>query len=208
MRATANRLSPCTDPEPPASLRPFYEARRARSLAAVRAAIRALAAEGRRVTLAAIERVSHGLPEGAVTAKTVLRNPECRALYAVAAGTGAARKTHSSQRALRAELATVNGRDNGSMLAAPSAPNCAGRGGWTGAASKSWRPWSSGSNVRSRRFTCTMPTCGSACSGTASGAAGESEQSRSRKDLQSNARATTASSASARLDREPTCRAY
>jgi len=122
VRAKANRVSPCTDPEPPASLRSFYEARRARSLAAVRAAIKALAAEGRRVTLAAIERVSHGLPEGAVTAKTVLRNPECRALYAAAAGIGAARKTHSSQRALRAELATVTDGDNGSMPAAPSAP--------------------------------------------------------------------------------------
>lgn len=120
MKTKANRSAPHMDREPPANLRPLYEARCARSVAAVRAAIAALAAEGRRVTLAAIESVSHGLPEGAVTAKTVLRNPECRALYAAAAGTGTARKTRSGQRALRTELATVAGDDNGSMPAAPS----------------------------------------------------------------------------------------
>lgn len=118
MRTKENRVT-CTDPEPPASLRPLYKARRARSVAAVRAAIAALAAEGRRVTLTAIERVSHGLPEGTVTAKTVLRNPECKALYAAAAGTGIARRTRSSQRALRAELAT--GAENGLPLNEPSA---------------------------------------------------------------------------------------
>jgi hypothetical protein len=42
-----------------------------------------------------------------VTAKTVLRNPECRALYVTAAGTGAKRKVRTGQRALRAELAPV-----------------------------------------------------------------------------------------------------
>lgn len=110
-----------TDPEAPASLRPLYKARRTRSVAAVRAAIAALAAEGRRVTLAAIERVSHDLAEGAVTAKTVLRNPECRALYAAAAGTGATRNTHSGKRALRAELATVTGGDDGPVPDKPSA---------------------------------------------------------------------------------------
>lgn len=116
-----NRIGPRTDPEPPASLRPLYEARRARSVVAVRAAIAALAAESRRVTLAAIERVSCGLPEGAVTAKTVLRNPECRALYAAAAGTGAARGARSGQRALRAELATASGTENGPAPDEPSA---------------------------------------------------------------------------------------
>lgn len=120
MRARANRVGPRTSPESPASLRPLYEARRARSAAAVRAAIAALAAEGRRVTLAAIEQVSHGLPEGAITAKTVLRNPECRALYTAAAGTGAARKTRSGQRALRAELATATGAENGPAPGEPS----------------------------------------------------------------------------------------
>jgi len=122
VRARVNRVEPRTDPEPPASLRPLYEARRTRSVAAVRAAITALAVEGRRVTLAAIEQVSHGLPEGAVTAKTVLRNPECRTLYATAAaGTGAARRTRSGQRALRAELATVTDAENGPAAHEPSA---------------------------------------------------------------------------------------
>jgi len=120
-RDKVNRVGARTDPEPPASLCFFYEARRARSVAAVRAAIEALAAEGRRVTLAAIEQVSRSLPNGAVTAKTVLRNPECRALYAAAAGTGTARRTHSGQRALRAELATAIGGENGPVPDEPSA---------------------------------------------------------------------------------------
>lgn len=121
MRARVNRVGPYLDREPPASLRPLYEARRVRSVAAVRAAIAALAAESRRVTLAAIEEVSRGLPEGAVSAKTVLRNPECRALYAAAAGTVAARRTRSSQGVLRAELTTVTRAENGPATNEPSA---------------------------------------------------------------------------------------
>lgn len=109
MKAGVDRIGPRTEPKPPASLRPLYSVRRKRSVAAVRAAITALAAEGRRVTLAGIERVSHGLPEGMVSAKTVLRNLECRALYAAAAGNGIARRTRSGQRALRAELAAAAG---------------------------------------------------------------------------------------------------
>jgi len=109
------------EPEPPASLRPLYEARRKRSIAAVRAAIAALVAEGGRVTLAAIERASGTLPEGAVSAKTVLRNPECRALYAAAAGRpGAVRSTRSGPRALRAALAVAASVEANVELAAPS----------------------------------------------------------------------------------------
>ena len=122
MKAGVRSAGAGAEREPPASLRPLYDVRRARSVAAVRAAIAALAAEGRRVTLAAIEQVSHDLPEGAVTAKTVLRNPECRALYAAAAtGTGAARRTRSGQRALRAELAAATGAENGPASGEPSA---------------------------------------------------------------------------------------
>ena len=129
MRAKANWVSRCNNPEPPASLLPFYEARRARSLAAVRAAIEALAAGGRRVTLAAVEQVSRDLPEGAVSAKTVLRNPECRALYAVAAGMTAKRKGSSGRRTLRAELAAVADKaddsDNGGAAASAASPSTA-----------------------------------------------------------------------------------
>ena len=115
-----NRFCTHIDREPPASLRPLYEARRVRSVAAVRAAIAALAAEGRRVTLAAIEQVSNGQPEGAVSTKTVLRNPECKALYAAAVGAVAARRTRSSQGALCAELAAIDS-ENGPARDGPSA---------------------------------------------------------------------------------------
>lgn len=121
MRARVNRVCTPIDREPPASLHPLYEARRVRSVAAVRAAIAALAAEGRRVTLVAIEQVSNGLPEGAVSAKTVLRNPECRALYAAAVGTVAARRTRSSRGALRAELAAATDAENGPARDGPAA---------------------------------------------------------------------------------------
>lgn len=46
--------------EPPATLRPLYEARRVRSVGAVQAAITALVAGGRRVTLAAAFRLGAG----------------------------------------------------------------------------------------------------------------------------------------------------
>ncbi|TPG55896.1 hypothetical protein EAH89_13225 [Roseomonas nepalensis] len=72
------------------------------------------------MTLAAIERVSRELPEGAVSAKTVLRNPECRALYAAAAGAGTRRTTRSGQRALRAELAVAS---DGGKDGTPIAPS-------------------------------------------------------------------------------------
>ncbi len=122
MRARARKAGPGAEPEPPASLRPFYDARRTRSVAAVRAAVAALAAQGGRVTLAAIERVSCGLPEGSVSAKTVLRNPECRALYAAAVGrSGAERGTRSGPRALRAELAVAASAEADVAPAAPSA---------------------------------------------------------------------------------------
>lgn len=121
MRASARRGWPGIEQEPPASLRPTYDIRRARSVAAVRAAIAALVTQDRRVTLAGIEQVSRKLPEGAVTSKTVLRNPECRALYAAAAGTGAARRTRPGQGALRAELATAAGAENGPAPDGPSA---------------------------------------------------------------------------------------
>ena len=121
MKAGVRSAGPGAEREPPASLRPLYDVRRARSVAAVRAAVAALAAEGRRVTLAAIEQVSRGLPERAVSAKTVLRNPECGALYAAVAGTGAARRTRPGQRALRAELATATSADNGPAPDEPSA---------------------------------------------------------------------------------------
>ncbi len=122
MRTRAREAGPGAEREPPASLRALYDARCARSVTAVRAAVVALAAQGARVTLAAIERVSRDLPEGAVPAKTVLRNPECQALYAVAAGrAGAVRSTRSNPRALRAELARVASADDGAAPAAPSA---------------------------------------------------------------------------------------
>ncbi len=129
MRARASRAGPLADREPPASLRPFYDAQRARSVAAVRAAIAALVAEGRRVTLAAVEQVSRGLPEGTVSAKTVLRNPECRALYAGAAGMTTKRKKSLGQRTLRAELAAAADRvdhsDNGGAAASVAFPSVA-----------------------------------------------------------------------------------
>ncbi len=129
MRASARRDEPGTEREPPASLRPSYEARRTRSVAAIQAAVAALEAEGRRVTLAAIEQVSRELPEGAVSAKTVLRNPECRALYAAAAGMTTKRKGSSGQRTLRAELAAVADRvdhsDNGRAAASAASPSAA-----------------------------------------------------------------------------------
>jgi len=122
MRTKAREAGPGAEPEPPASLRPLYDARRRRSIATVRAAVAALAAEGGRVTLAAIERVSHNLPEGSVSAKTVLRNPECRALYAAAASrSGVARSTRSGPRALRAELTAAACAEDGAVHAAPSA---------------------------------------------------------------------------------------
>jgi hypothetical protein len=125
MRTKAREAGPGAEREPPASLRPLYDARRARSVAAVRAAVAALAAAGHRVTLAAIEQASRGLPEGAVSAKTVLRNVECRALYdAAAAGRpGVVRSSRSGSRALRAELAAVagTGDEDGAAPAAPSA---------------------------------------------------------------------------------------
>ncbi len=107
--------------EPPASLRALYNARRARSVAAVRAAVAALVTQGRRVTLAAIEQVSRALPEGAVSAKTVLRNPDCRVLYAEATKSSILRSTRSGSRALRAELAAVADTEDGATPAAPSA---------------------------------------------------------------------------------------
>ena len=99
----------------------------------VQAAVAALEAEGRRVTLAAIERVSSDLPEGMVSAKTVLRNPECRALYAVAAGMTAKRKGSSGRRTLRAELAAVVDKagdsdshsDNGGAATSTASPSAA-----------------------------------------------------------------------------------
>ena len=121
MRTRAREAGPGAEPEPPASLRALYDARRARSVTAVRAAVAALATQGARVTLAAIERVSRDLPEGAVSAKTVLRNPECQALYAVASRSGVARSTRSGPRGLRAELARVASADDGAAPAAPSA---------------------------------------------------------------------------------------
>lgn len=121
MRNRAREAGPGAEREPPASLRPLYDARRARSVAAVRAAVAALAAEGRRVTLAAIEQVSRGLPEGAVSAKTVLRNPKCRTLYAEATRSGAVRSIRSGSRALRAELAAAAGADDGTAPVVPSA---------------------------------------------------------------------------------------
>ena len=80
-----------------------------------------MAAADHRVTLAAIERASRGLPEGAVSAKTVLRNPECRALYAVAAGRqGAVRSARLGPGVLRAALAAAGDAENGTTPAAPS----------------------------------------------------------------------------------------
>ena len=108
MRARVRETGPGAEREPPASLRALYETRRTCSVAAVRAAVAALSAEGRRVTLAAIAQASPALPEGAVSAKTVLRNPECRALYAAATSrAGAVRSSRSGPRALRAELAVA-----------------------------------------------------------------------------------------------------
>ena len=122
MRARAHEAGPSTEPEPPAALRPLYDARRARSVAAVRAAVAALSAEGRRVTLAAIEQASHALPEGAVSAKTVLRNPECRALYVAATSrAGAVRSSRSGPRALRAEFAVAASAEANVAPPTPSA---------------------------------------------------------------------------------------
>ena len=71
--------------------------------------------------MAAIERASRDLPEGAASAKTVLRNPECRALYAAAAGRpGAVRSTRSGPRALRAELAAAASAEANLAPAVPS----------------------------------------------------------------------------------------
>ena len=121
MRARAREAGPGAERESPASLRPLYDARRTRSVAAVRAAVATLAAEGRRVTLAAIEQASRDLPEGAVSAKTVLRNPECRALYAAAVGRPSAmRITRSGPRALNAELAAATGAEDNRSPAAAS----------------------------------------------------------------------------------------
>ena len=127
MRASARRGEPGTEREPPASLRPSYEARRTRSVAAVQAAVAALGVEGRRVTLAAIEQVSRELPEGAVSAKTVLRNPECRALYDEAVGAVIKRKGRLGQRTLQAELAAdrAGNGDNGGAPALTRAPSAA-----------------------------------------------------------------------------------
>jgi len=121
VRARAREAAPGAEREPPASLRPLYEVRRTRSVAAVRAAVAALSAEDRKVTLAAIEQVSHALPEGAVSAKTVLRNPECRALYVAATGASTKRTTCSGRRVLRAELSVANDAGDGRTLPAPSA---------------------------------------------------------------------------------------
>ncbi len=121
MRARAHTAGPGAEREPPTSLRPLYDARRMRSIAAVRAAIAALGCQGRRVTLAAIEQTSRDLPEGAVSAKTVLRNPECRALYAAAAGrSGSVRSIRSGLRALGAELAAAASAEANMAPAAPS----------------------------------------------------------------------------------------
>ena len=74
------------------------------------------------MTLAAIEQVSRSLPESAVSAKTVLRNLECRALYAAADGTVTARRTRSSRGALRAELtATIPDAENRTARDSPAA---------------------------------------------------------------------------------------
>jgi len=94
----------------------------AQGVAAVRAAVASLVAEDGRVTLAAIERASRSLSEGAVSAKTVLRNPECRALYAAAAGRPSAmRSVRPGPGALRAALAAAAGAEADVALAAPSA---------------------------------------------------------------------------------------
>lgn len=64
---------------------------------------------------------SHALPEGAVSAKTVLRNPECQALYAAAADrSGSVRSTRSGSRALCAELAASASAEADVAPAAPS----------------------------------------------------------------------------------------
>ena len=90
----------------------------------MRAAITALVAQDRRVTLAGIEQVSRELPEGTTTAKTVLRNPECRALYDAAVGRTTKHKGPSAKRALRVELAAATNAANPSNNAAmePAAP--------------------------------------------------------------------------------------
>ena len=73
------------------------------------------------MTLAAIERVSRDLPEGAVSTKTVLRNPECRALYVAAADRpGVVRSSRSGPRALRVELAGAASAEANTAPAAPS----------------------------------------------------------------------------------------
>ncbi len=120
MRDRAREAAPTIEREAPESLRPLYEVRHTRSVSAVRAAVAALSAESRKVTLAAIEQVSRGLPEGAVSAKTVLRNPECRALYVAATGGGTRRITRSSKGALRAELSLADDAGSGVTSAAAS----------------------------------------------------------------------------------------
>ena len=122
MGARVGKAGPDPEREPPASLHPLYEARRTRSVAAVRAAVAALVAVGHRVTLAAIEQASQVLLEGAVSAKTVLRNPDCRALYVAASRAGAVRSSRSGPCALRAELA---GTANADADVAPAAPSTA-----------------------------------------------------------------------------------
>lgn len=128
MKTTAG-IGPSDTREPPASLRASYDARRARSFSAVRAAIAELQAHGRRVTLASIERVSQELPEGKTTAKTVLRNPECRALYDAAAGRITRHKGPQARRALRVELATTaevaGAGDDGVTTASTDPPSAA-----------------------------------------------------------------------------------
>lgn len=92
----------------------------------MRAAVAALVTQGRQVTLAGIEQVSRELPTGATTAKTVLRNPECRALYNAAAGTATKRKSPSAKHALRVELAvTADATGVGDDATAPVPPSAA-----------------------------------------------------------------------------------
>ena len=95
----------------------------------MRAAITALVAQDRRVTLAGIEQVSRELPEGTTTAKTVLRNLECRALYDAAVGRATKHKGPSAKRALRVELAAATNvagaGDNAGVAASTDLPSAA-----------------------------------------------------------------------------------
>ena len=125
MRASGRAGRSGTEREPPASLRASYDARRARSVAAGRAAIAALVDQDGRVTLAGIEQVSRELPQGAITAKTVLRSPACRALYDAAAGRAIKHKGPPVKHALRVELAAatnVAGAGDNAGAAASAAP--------------------------------------------------------------------------------------